>query len=128
MEHEKSLPRDEFTVRRRELGDNPGVVRSSSTVNLTDFYGNLETWIIETFRAPGASVEVLIQRSSVGSPLRLVLPALVMATIDRQLGHTTAASRRRGARQAVATRRARGDVLGNPDALRKARRARKGAK
>lgn len=125
---EQTIPTDNFSRRRRELTDHPGVIRSASTVNLSDFYGNLETWVIETFRAPGAAVEVLIQRTSVDGGLRLVLPALVMATIDRQLGQTVAVSRRRGARQAVETRRARGDSLGNPDALRKARRGRKAAK
>lgn len=128
MEHEKQLPRDEFTVRLRELTDNPGAVRSSSRIDIADFYGNAETWTVDTFRESTGVETAFVQRMSMSNPLRLMLPPQVMAALTRQQGTLTRHARRRGARQAVAMRRARGDVLGNPDALRKARRGRKKAK
>src|SRR5688572_14008240 len=128
MEYEKTLPRDEFTTRLRELSDNPGAVRSSSRVDIADFYGNAETWTIDTFRESTGAETSFVQRMSLGSPLRLLIPPPVMAALTRQKTSLVGQARRRGARQAVETRRARGDVLGNPDALRKARRARKKAR
>lgn len=121
------IPSDTFSRRRRELSDNPGAIRSASTVNLQDFYGNLETWNIETFRLDG-TVEALVQRNSVDGALRLVLPPKVMEAMDRQRGQVVTQSRKRAARRAMDTRRERGDVIGNVDALKKARRARKKAR
>jgi hypothetical protein len=119
---DQTLPTDLFSKRRRELVDNPGAIRAASTVNLQDFYGNLETWIVETFRLDGTA-EALIQRNSIDGALRLVVPPLVMATIDRQLGHLVTVARRRSARQAVETKRSKGQRIGNPEALRKGRKA-----
>lgn len=121
------IPSDLFSKRRRELRDNPGAIRSASTVNLQDFYGNLETWNIETFRVDG-TVEALVQRNSVEGALRLVLPPKVMEALDRQRGQVVTVSRQRAARRALETRRERGDTIGNPAALKKARRARKSAR
>lgn len=122
MDNESRLPRDEFSVRLRELTDNPGAVRSSSRVDITDFYGRAETWTIDTFRESTGVETAFVQRVSLEAPLRLMLPPQVMNAITRQHDTLTTKMRRRGARQAVATRIARGDVLGNPEALRKARR------
>jgi hypothetical protein len=121
METEKTLPRDEFSVRLRELSDNPGAVRSSSRIDITDFYGRSETWTVDTFTADGNETSFL-QRMTAEGALRLVLPAQVMSTISRHFATLTGKVRKRGARQAVATRIARGDKLGNPEALRKARK------
>lgn len=112
------IPRDVFSQRRRELIDNPGAIRSASTVNLQDFYGNVETWVIETFRTDD-TVEALIQRSSVDGPLRLVLPPKVMEALARQRGAIKTVKRRRGARQAVATKLADGQTIGNPAAFKR---------
>lgn len=128
MEHEKTLPRDEFTVRLRELTDNPGAARSSSRVDIADFYGNAETWTVDTFRESTGRETSFVQRMSMASPLRLLIPPEVMAALTRQKSSLVGQARRRGARQAVETRRARGDSLGNPDALRKARKARRRGK
>ena len=121
-----AIPADVFSRRRRELMDNPGTIRSASTVNLQDFYGNMETWNIETFRTEGI-VEALVQRNAIDGSLRLVLPPKVMAALDRQRDQVVTGSRRRAARRAVETRRERGNVIGNRDALKKARRARQRA-
>ena len=126
------LPRDEFTTARRALRDNPGAFGCGSTVYVTDDYGNLVTWVIETFRADGKTTHLLQRNGD-----RWVLPPQVAATLEGHRDRCTTQSRRRAARQAVQTRLDRGDVLGNPDALKaarqaprkaKARRGRKGAK
>ena len=119
-----TLPRDEFSVTLRSLADNPGTVHAQSRLDIADFYGRSETWTIDTFRADGAET-VLLQRMTAEGALRLVLPPQVTSAMTRQHDSLTGKVRRRGARQAVATRIARGDRLGNPDALRKARKARK---
>jgi hypothetical protein len=124
MDAEKTLPRDEFTVRLRELSDNPGAVRASSRVDISDFYGRSETWTLDTFRADGVEV-AFVQRMSAEVAMRLLVPAAVMSALTRQHDSLTGKVRKRGARQAVATRIARGDKLGNPEALKKARKARK---
>lgn len=118
---EKTLPRDEFSVTLRGLVDNPGAVRTQSRVDIADFYGRSQTWLIDTFRV-GAQTTTLVQRMSAEDPLRLVLPPQVMAAVGRQDGTLTRHTRRRGARQAVETKRAEGKPVGNPEALRRARK------
>lgn len=119
---ERTLPRDEFTVRLRELRDNPGAVRTSSRVDIADVYGNAETWTVDTFRHDGIET-AFVQRMSAEGGLRLLVPPEVMSALVRGHDTLTGKMRVRGARQAVATRIARGDVLGNPEALRAARKA-----
>lgn len=114
------LPRDEFSVLLRELTNNPGATRASSRVEISDFYGRSQTWVIDTFRVDGSET-VFMQRMSAEDPLRLVLPPAVTSAQLRQHESLAGQARSRRARQAVATRIARGDTLGNPDALAKAR-------
>jgi hypothetical protein len=114
------LPVDAFSRRLRELSDNPGAVRASSTINRADFYGRNETWILDTFRIDGAEV-VFLQRVDVDGAIRMVLPEEVTAALTRQRDRAVTSVRRRSARQSVATKRAAGQAVGNPDALRKAR-------
>lgn len=103
-----TLPTDQFSKRLRELTSNPATVRSSSTIQLEDPYGNLDSWIVDTFRADGKE-EVLLQRiAASGGATRIVLPPQVMAAIGRHRGRATKVIRRRGARQAAQTRKERG--------------------
>jgi hypothetical protein len=118
------LPRDQFSVRRRELQNNPGAVSASSTIDVVDDYGNIETWRVETYRADGHEV-AFVQRNTAEGGGRWVMPAPVMAALRRQGSSLEAQTRRRGARQALATKREKGIAVGNPEALAKARRARK---
>lgn len=118
------LPTDEFSMQRRALLDNPGALRSSSRLDTSDFYGRAQTWVIDTFRTEGSAV-ALVQRMGAQEPLRLVLPAAVMAALSRQGDTLAGKMRSRRARKAVETRRERGDTIGNPDALRRARSRRK---
>lgn len=124
MAEETTLPRDVFSQRLRELTDNPGALKASSRVDLADFYGRSETWNVDTFRVNGRRIAFL-QRGAADGFIRIVLPEEVMAALDRQGGSLTGRSRSRGARQAVDTKRAAGQRVGNPDALRKARRGKK---
>lgn len=117
---EQTLPTDHFSRRLRELTSNPGAIRSTSTVQTADFYGNAETWVVDTFRLDGRE-EVLLQRVHAGGGDRLVLPPEVTAAMSRQRDRGVLASRKRAGRQAIATRIARGD---NPAAsLQRARKA-----
>lgn len=115
------LPRDPFSVAMRSLLGNPGAVRASSKVEIGDLLGNVETWIVDTFRVEGGEETILLQRVSAEGGTRLVLPPEVTAVINRQRGRAVTGTRKRAARAAVATRIARGDVLGNPAALAAAR-------
>lgn len=127
---EMTLPTDAFTVAFRQLQLNPGAAHASGRVDIADFYGRRETWNIDTFREQGNET-VFVQKQAATGALRLVLPPEVMAVINRKHDQVTTVARRRGARQAVETKRAQGQTVGNPAALRKARkarRARKGAK
>ena len=58
--------------------------------------------------------------------LRLVRPPKVMEALDRQRGQVVTVSRKRAARRAVDTRRERGDVIGNPEALKEGAAGAKG--
>lgn len=122
-----TLPRDEFTVTRRTMQNNPGAFGAGSTVYVSDDYGNLVTWIVETYREDGKDV-VLLQRNGADGGQRFVLPHAVAAALASQRDRCIAQSRRRAARAAVETRRERGDTIGNPAALRKARKARSKSK
>ena len=121
MADNETLPRDEFSARLRELHDNPGAVRADSVVNITDPYGRLITWNITTFRADDTTTAFL-QRTAADGAIRVVLPPVVMARLLGQQSRITTVRRKRGARQAVETKRAAGQTLGNPEALGKARR------
>ena len=123
---ERTLPRDAFSTALRTLTANPGAVRTSSKVDLVDLYGNSETWIVDTFRIEGGET-VLLQRIDGNGGLRLVLPPAVTEALTRQRDRATTVNRKRGARRAMETRIARGDTIGNPEALLKARRARRKA-
>lgn len=121
---EMTLPTDAFTVMFRQLTDNPGASRASGRVDIADAYGRRETWTVDTFREQGNET-VFLQKMAAAGALRLVLPPDVMTVLTRQHDRVTAANRRRGARQAVETKRAKGLPVGNPAALRKARRRRR---
>lgn len=117
------VPRDEFSVTMRALANNPGAVRKQSIVEQSDFYGNLVSWIVTSFRVDGEDT-TLIQRQTSERSDRLVLPPVVMAAINRQRDGAVSVNRRRGARTAAATREAKG-IKPNVEALHAARKRRK---
>ncbi len=121
------IPTDQFSLRRRKLTDDPGALVSGSTIHTTDFYGNGETWNVETYRTEDRRYIGFLQRNSPEGGLRLVLPEQVMVALGRHLEQLQAQAKRRQGHNLVALRKQRGDKLGNPDALRAARAKRKKA-
>jgi len=123
------LPSDVFSRTLRAAQDHPDSLGAGSTIHARDFYGNSETWVVETYRADGRDL-VFLQHNAAGGGTRFVLPAEVTAALARHREQLTNRSRRRAARAAVQTRRLRGDAIGNPAALQQAltRRRRGGAK
>lgn len=115
------LPRDEFTVRRRELQNHPEAVAASSRIDVTDPYGNVVTWVLDLFRLEGA-ITAFVQRGADGDYKRFVMPPSVTAAIARHQLTLVTKHRRKVARRIVADKRARGERLGNPEALKAARK------
>lgn len=104
---EQTLPVDTFSRRLRELTDNPGASRATSTVQRADFYGNSETWVIDTFRVDGQE-EIFLQRISSDGSVRLVLPPEVTTAMVRQRDRAVHVTRKRAARTGLATKLAKG--------------------
>jgi hypothetical protein len=104
----ETLPRDEFSTRLRTLQNNPAAIRSSSTIQIADDYGNTSTWIVDGFRYDGRD-ELLLQRIGADEKaIRLVLPPRVMAAIIGQRERANKVTRRRAASKALETKRERG--------------------
>lgn len=120
------IPTDDFSRELREIKDRPDSIGAGSTVHRQDFYGNCETWIVETYRADGKEIAFL-QRSGT-EPMRLFLPSQITAALARQREQLVTRSRRRAAASAVETKKRQGTPIGNPEALRNARQARKRGK
>jgi hypothetical protein len=119
------LARDEFTARRRDLINHPEAVAASSRIDETDDYGNVTTWVVDSYRV-GSDVTAFLQRGGIDGYIRLPLPPSVTSAINRHQSGLITKARRRTSKRIVADKRARGERLGNPEALKKARKARKG--
>jgi len=105
--HSAVLPRDEFSTTLRGLMNHPAAVVRTSTIDLTDFYGNVVTWHVKTIRAEGTDT-VFLQRNTATGGDRMVLPAEVVAALVRQRDGAVTVTRRRAATKAAATREANG--------------------
>jgi len=99
------LQTDDYSKALRQQQAHPGAVEKTSMIDLVDFLGNTETWIIKTIRVDGSDI-VFVQRITSAGGTRLVLPAEVTEAIARQRDGIVDVVRRRGARQAAATRKA----------------------
>lgn len=119
------IPRDNFSQQLRQANDNPGALRASSTIHASDFYGNTETWVCETFRLEADRDVVFIQRSAADGGMRLVIPAEVTRALARHRDQLSGAAKRRSGHRLIALRKERGDTLGNAAALERARANRK---
>lgn len=104
MDNEK-LPTDDYSKTLRQFQNHPGAVEKASTIDLVDFLGNAETWTVKTIRVDGRDVAFLQRINSTGGA-RWVLPVEVTEALARQRDGIVGAVRRRGARQAAATRKA----------------------
>ena len=126
----ESMP-DLFDYTLGQLKDLPDVLMTKeATIRVVPplGVGGSRLFVIQTIRQKERGDIILLEEHGKGPAKRLVLPPEVSAVIARQRDALTTKSRVKGARQAVATRLERGDQLGNPEALKKARRqrARKG--
>ena len=119
-----TLARDEFTATRRGLDAHPEAVKSKARIDVVDPYDNLVTWVIDLYRLEG-DVTAFVQRMNGESGSRLVIPADVTAAITRHQSALVTKARRRVGKRVAADRAARGEVVGNPEALAKARKARR---
>jgi hypothetical protein len=104
---ETRLPSDPFSQALRRLRDNPSAVEKESLIDLQNFYGQAETWIVRTIRVDGADV-IFLQHVDANGGHQWVLPPEVTAAIARQREGITAKVRTRGAKKAAATRAANG--------------------
>jgi hypothetical protein len=116
------MPTDLFSTLRRSMDDHPGAIGSSSTVAVADFYGNRETWFVETFRVDGHEL-VFLERSAASGGSRMVLPKEVAAALARHRDQITTRARSKAAQRAVDTKREKGIAVGNRAALELARTA-----
>lgn len=108
MSTDQVLPRDEFSTRLRELGNNVAAIRSSSTITIADAYGNSSTWVVDVYRYDGRD-EILLQRITGDErAIRLVIPPRVMAAIIGQRDRANKVIRRRAASKGLETKRERG--------------------
>jgi hypothetical protein len=122
MDEQMTLPRDAYSTALRKLDGHPDAVKAESRLDIVDDYGRSETWTIDTYRVDGQQT-CLMQRVTAEGALRLVLPPQVTRTLARQHESLTQQNRRKAARLVLATRLLRGDRLGNPEALARARKA-----
>jgi hypothetical protein len=121
----ETLPTDAYSRELERLRNNPAAVETRrSSIEVKDLLGNTETWITLTIRTDRGET-VFLQRIGAEGGSRFFLPPAVTATIAGQRDQLTARNRRRGARKAVETKREAGIPIGNVEALRKARRAKR---
>lgn len=120
-----TLPSEDFSQRLRDLRDNPGALKAESTIHTHDFYGNTASWIIQTFRVDGQTWAFVQRNDGRGFGLREVFPPEIMAALLGHEARLIARGRKRAARQAVETKRAKGLQVGNVAALAKALKNRK---
>ena len=118
------LARDEFTAGRRGLEGHPEAVTASSRIDVVDDYGNVTTWVLDLYRVE-RNVTAFVQRGGADGYIRIVVPPQVTAAIARHQAGLVTKARRRTARRVISDKRARGEQVGNPEALAKARRGRK---
>jgi hypothetical protein len=119
-----------------------GVEIKPATVQVvTPIVGRTDTFIVQTIRheigktkpkkgsnedeQPIWGITQFIQRVSAEGVVRIVLPPKVSKLLASQRESVTDRVRKDAGQRAIQTRKDRGDVLGNPEALKRARKARK---
>lgn len=120
MDNATPIPTDEFSRRRRQLADNQGALHATSTITTRDFYGNEVTWVLDSY--DDGDPVTFVQWNDAQGGSRLMLPTAVVRALARHRDAIAAKAKRRQGHTLVALRKTRGDKLGNPEALAKARR------
>jgi hypothetical protein len=107
---ERNALGDEFDRMVRSLEGLPDVIKTApSTVSvLTPVLNLAQTFIVQTYRHSEKGDIVFVQYVSANGSMRIVLPPAVANTIARQRDALTTKNRKKGARQAVQTRKERG--------------------
>jgi hypothetical protein len=82
--------------------------KQSTAQSITPLVGHAETFIVQTFRQAEIGDTVFLQVIGAGRSLRLVIPPIVTAILNRQRDALTTKNRVKGARAAVAGRKANG--------------------
>jgi hypothetical protein len=117
------LARDEFTRKRHELDNTPEAVKTSNRIDIVDqTTTEITTWLIDQYRFDGR-VTMFVQVGKPDGYIRIMVPPKVMAAIANAGDALVSKQRRQTARRVVSDRLARGEKLGNPEALAAARRA-----
>jgi len=125
------IPKDQFSLELRKATDAAAcdaALRATSTVQTSDIYGNTEAWVLDTFRLANGREVLFVQQIGADGGKRLMFQDDVTRILARHRDQLSAAAKRRQGRNLIALRKQRGDQLGNPEALRKARRARKASR
>lgn len=103
------VPQDPYSRRLRELRAHPEAVEKDSSVEDTDWYGNVVSYHVKTVSHDGQTT-AFVERGSTEGGVRFVLPPKVMAALFRQKDSAVKVKRSRAARKAMATREASGFV------------------
>lgn len=119
------IPTDLFSRALRGLRDNPGALESGSTITTQDFYGNAVTWVVTMFRDGDGREFLFLQWNDALGGNRLLLPPEVVFRLVGVRNNLVIRTKRRQGHRLVAQRKERGDKLGNPEALARARKSRK---
>lgn len=127
-DNKSPIPTDEFSLAFRKAGDQAAqqlALRATSMVQTSDIYGNTVAWVIDTFRFANRQETVFVQRVGADGPDRLMFPNEVTQILARHRDQVAAHAKKQQGRNLIALRKQRGDTLGNPEALKKFRKARK---
>lgn len=127
---------DRFDAALGNLTGLPGGLETKpSTIQVVvPVVGKAETFIIQTIRheigkdrndEPIFGFTQFVQITSAEGTKRIVLPPEASDKLFSQREALASRVRKRAAQKAVQTRKDRGDVLGNPEALKRARKARR---
>lgn len=109
MAENSPIPTDPFDQQLSRLLGLPGGAHTQPAVIQTlDFYGNATQWTSQVVKTDEGDY-VFLTRVSGETVARAVLPARVLATIDRQRGTVTTKVRRRNGRRLADERKARGE-------------------
>lgn len=111
-----SLFGDDFDQMLRRLDGIPNSIHTqpATRTSLTPLTSVAKTWIVQTFRlrdsededTPATSQDIIfLQNIAANTSMRIVIPPDVANVIARQREALTSKNRKRGARQAVETRR-----------------------
>ena len=106
------MPTDPFDSALERLTGLPGGAHVQPVVVQTrDFYGHSTSWLVQVVKTDEGD-NVFLQSVSASGQARIVIPARVLQTIDRQRATVSTKVRRRHGRRLAEERKARGEQPG----------------